>query len=47
MKEASENKTQFLTNAPFSSSTVSNEKAFLILAEYKEVTKLQRAREEK
>ena len=47
MKEAAENKNQFLSNAPFSSSTIQNDKAFQILGEFKEVTKVQRQREEK
>ncbi len=40
MKEAAENKALFCQNAPFSSSTASNDKAFQILAEFKEITKV-------
>lgn len=45
-KESSENKTRFQNDAPFTSTTITNDKAFQLLAQFKEDTKNLRSREE-
>lgn len=45
-KESAENKGRFLNDAPFSSTTITNDKAFQLLAQFKEETLSLRQREE-